>query len=545
MTSRRSTLARYVRSPRHIPWLLAPVLAASVAGSLLTAGSAATASRTPPKSTAPAVVPASHRLTATPVGPSYRPLPRGRSATLGRVPFAAAPPRRLKHGVVIPAGATDGVPAVAIAAYEHAQGVLAFTDPGCHVTWEDVAGIGRVESDNGQTWGSAARVTSNGTLFPPIFGIPLNGQNGTPAMRAAGGGWIRAEGPMQFLPATWAEYAQDGNGDGQKNPQNFYDAALTTGVFLCANGGNLKGAAGLRAAILAYNHSTSYLSLVESWISFYEDVGVRALRAAGSGLLPTGTLRAETRSGPTAAADVIAAASASQATGSYKFGLRTYAGPKLIATGNGGVDTRHGTAWLLLQIPGTGALQLRLVDGEAYASLPPALASLVGAQGPWIVLTPGVLSNLPAPFVSGLRLASTDLRWIVGQLSGAFDVRVIGHGRRDGARATLYAGRTSLVLASTRLAGSAADLGRVATLVGSSRLAMEAWVSARRVRTAVLSLGRLVAGVGPITLHISLTGYGSAVTVTAPPVNPVSTTTTTTTTTTTSPTTTTLPPPPP
>jgi hypothetical protein len=59
------------------------------------------------------------------------------------------------------------------------------------LSWEDVAGIGRVESDNGQTWGSAARITGNGTLFPSIYGIPLNGSNGAP----------RTESPRTKAPA--------------------------------------------------------------------------------------------------------------------------------------------------------------------------------------------------------------------------------------------------------------------------------------------------------------------------------------------------------
>jgi membrane-bound lytic murein transglycosylase B len=268
-TPRLREIAR-LAAPRGVPWLLTIILAIGLASSVAMGGNPAAARLPAGKLTHSTTAKLGASL-AGPLSHTLRALPHDRSASAGTVPFAALPPKR-RHGS-IPAGASSGVPAVAIAAYEHAQNVVALSDPACHLSWEDVAGIGHVESDNGQTWGTAARVTSNGTLFPPIFGIPLNGLNGTPAMRAPGGGWVRAEGPMQFLSATWAEYAQDGNGDGQKNPQNFYDAALTTGVFLCANGGNLKSAGGLKAAIFAYNHSSAYGSLVESWFSFYDQVG--------------------------------------------------------------------------------------------------------------------------------------------------------------------------------------------------------------------------------------------------------------------------------
>ena len=358
-------LERLAGSSRLMSWLLVPIVAVAIGCSLLPIDNAVSAGRDSHHgvSKLAAAVSVSRLQFGTP-GSQVRGLPHGRSATVGVVPFAAAPPKHLKHDAV-PLGASTGVPAVAIAAYQHAQIVLSHTDPTCHLSWEDVAGIGRVESDNGQTWGSGARITSNGTLFPPIYGIPLNGSNGTPAMPAPGGGWVRAEGPMQFLPATWAEYAQDGNGDGKRNPQNFYDAALTTGVFLCANGGNMNARSGLTAAILAYNHSDAYVALVESWISFYSHVGVTALAAAGNGLLPVGTPRTEsprtkapakphTAAPPTASPTTMLSTAAlfSQAAGSYSFSLQALAGTSETAAGNGVVDTRDRTGSLVREFGG-------------------------------------------------------------------------------------------------------------------------------------------------------------------------------------------------
>jgi hypothetical protein len=547
LVPRLRALGRSASSPQFLPWLLVAALAVAVGGSLLPTETAASASRSARLVTVrhtPRVSPS--RVPVGPPAAATRALPHGRFASVGLAPFAAAPPKHRKLDAAVLRGASAGIPRVAIAAYEHAQSVLSQSKASCHLSWADVAGIGRVESDNGQTWGSQARVTSNGTLFPPIFGIPLDGLDGTPAMPAPGGGWVRAEGPMQFLPATWKEYARDGNGDGQPNPQNFYDAALTTGVFLCDNGGNLSVAADLTAGILAYNHSDAYASLVKSWIAFYSRVGVTALEAAGGGLLPVGSpgTKSTTKPGSTpvvsSATLLSTAALSSQATGSYQFSVSALAGTAELASGSGAVNTRNGEGSIALNLPGVGALKIRLVDGRTYVSLPPKLASAAGATGPWIAPTPLALSRLPAPIASGLSLASTDLSWLVAQLAGATGVAVVGHGRINGAAATEFSGESSLALAASHIPSSAYDLGRVAALLGSAHLGVTAWVSEGKIRSAVISLGSF-AGAGQLALHLSFTRYGGPVTVTTPSVSPISapTTTTTTTTTTSPPTTTT------
>ena len=67
-----------------------------------------------------------------------------------------------------------------------------------------------------------------------------------------------AEGWMQFLPSSWAEYGVDANGDGFKDPYNPADAIFTAARYLRAAGGDTN----LRAAIFAYNHSQAYVSSV-------------------------------------------------------------------------------------------------------------------------------------------------------------------------------------------------------------------------------------------------------------------------------------------
>jgi hypothetical protein len=67
-----------------------------------------------------------------------------------------------------------------------------------------------------------------------------------------------AEGWMQFLPAEWAQYGVDANGDGFKDPYNPADAIFAAARYLRAAGGDTN----IRAAVYAYNHSQGYVSSV-------------------------------------------------------------------------------------------------------------------------------------------------------------------------------------------------------------------------------------------------------------------------------------------
>ncbi|HEY6797713.1 MAG TPA: lytic murein transglycosylase [Kineosporiaceae bacterium] len=74
--------------------------------------------------------------------------------------------------------------------------------------------------------------------------------------------WDHAVGPMQFLPRTWRQYAQDGDHDGVTNPQDVNDAAATAARYLCAAGRDLSTPAGRLAAVLRYNDSLAYADSV-------------------------------------------------------------------------------------------------------------------------------------------------------------------------------------------------------------------------------------------------------------------------------------------
>ena len=156
-----------------------------------------------------------------------------------------------------------GIPRRALAAYAGASLRLAETMPQCGLGWNTLAGIGAVESIHGSYLGASA--DDDGLVSPPIIGIALDGSEGVMEILDTDGGeldgdvrWDRAVGPMQFIPTTWADFAQDGNLDGRADPHQIDDAVLTAAHYLCASGGDLTSDDGWQAALAAYNRSVSY-----------------------------------------------------------------------------------------------------------------------------------------------------------------------------------------------------------------------------------------------------------------------------------------------
>ncbi|MBZ4020510.1 lytic transglycosylase domain-containing protein, partial [Streptomyces purpurogeneiscleroticus] len=191
-------------------------------------------------------------------------------------------------GPIATGPAEAGIPATVLAAYKEAEASLARSHPGCHLPWELLAAIGKVES--GQAGGGA--VDENGTTLQPILGPQLNG-NGFARITDTDRGRLdndtthdRAVGPMQFIPSTWARWGTDANGDGASDPNNIYDAALSAGRYLCAAGRDLSVQADMNRAILGYNHSEEYLRTVLSWYEYYRK-GTHEV-PDGTGILPTG-----------------------------------------------------------------------------------------------------------------------------------------------------------------------------------------------------------------------------------------------------------------
>jgi cell wall-associated NlpC family hydrolase len=138
----------------------------------------------------------------------------------------------------------DGIPAGILTLYQAA----AATCPG--LPWTVLAAIGTIESDNGQS------------TLPGVH----SGAN------SAG-----AEGPLQFLPATFDEYAEPvpPGGADPANPYDPTDAAYAAARLLCANGA--AGGGDIAGAIFAYNHSATYVQQVLTLAKSYESVTVNAV----------------------------------------------------------------------------------------------------------------------------------------------------------------------------------------------------------------------------------------------------------------------------
>jgi len=167
------------------------------------------------------------------------------------------------------------VPQRALSAYLNAQTVMAQRDPGCHLSWTTVAGVGWVESQHGQYGGDSIGPDDRETQ--PIIGPALDGTNGMRKVPDTDHGaldgdpqWDHAVGPMQFLPATWLEYGLRASNDGQApDPQNIADAALTAGRYLCVSGGDLSVPQNWWTALYAYNNSAAYGQQVFSGADAY------------------------------------------------------------------------------------------------------------------------------------------------------------------------------------------------------------------------------------------------------------------------------------
>ena len=107
------------------------------------------------------------------------------------------------------------------------------TCPG--LPWAVLAGIGTVESDNGKSTAPGVRDGAN---------------------------FAGAEGPMQFEPSTFTQYAVKADPDAPLSPYDPQDAIFTAANMLCANGARGGTQTGIRQAIFAYNHANWYVTEV-------------------------------------------------------------------------------------------------------------------------------------------------------------------------------------------------------------------------------------------------------------------------------------------
>lgn len=166
-------------------------------------------------------------------------------------------------------------PLVAMDAFWRAAGKVNAEVPTCGVRWTILAGISRVEGVHG-TWGGSS-LDGDGNTTERITGPPLDGTRNTAVVGDTDGGlwdddptWDRGVGPMGFIPTSWRMFGSDGNGDGELDPHNIYDAAEASARLLCWASAGLDTEEGLRAALFRYNRSQRYVDIVVGYIRGYD-----------------------------------------------------------------------------------------------------------------------------------------------------------------------------------------------------------------------------------------------------------------------------------
>jgi len=260
----RCRATRIARTPKSGLIVLAPlVLGAAVAASPDSAAGGPAAQRTGVVPLA-AVAPGTRDQS----GPSVVSVARAPASFHVAEASIIAPPPPL---AVVNSVGSLRIPAIALSAYRNAERMMALADPACGVSWNLLAGIGRIESMHA----NGGATDAHGTAVYPIYGPALDGslpgnemivQSMAPSGRVS---YVRAMGPMQFLPGTWARYASDGDGDGRADPQNIYDASLAAARYLCSGGLNLRDPSQVLAAVLRYNNSMPYAQNVLGWAAAY------------------------------------------------------------------------------------------------------------------------------------------------------------------------------------------------------------------------------------------------------------------------------------
>jgi cell wall-associated NlpC family hydrolase len=145
-----------------------------------------------------------------------------------------------------------------------------------NIPWTVLAGIGKVESDDGRTTLPGVLTDANafGAAGPMQIGI----------RGASGNSW--GGPPIHPASEVFGGVATDEDGDGSANVYDPADAIAGAAKYLVAHGAQQN----ISAAIFAYNHADWYVQEVLSWASTYATGGftVASVTTNGGGAAATG-----------------------------------------------------------------------------------------------------------------------------------------------------------------------------------------------------------------------------------------------------------------
>ncbi len=182
--------------------------------------------------------------------------------------------------ITVPVGTVIGVPQRMMDAYVRAVAAMPTLSPSCKgLDWPLLAALAQVES----TQAAGHTIADDGMISPPIIGPVLDGSgagDNTTAIRDTDGGkwdgntqFDAAVGPLQFLPSTFAGYADKVRPGGGANPNNVDDEAMAAALYLCGKGRDLTDHSQLTAAIYQYNASMAYVDEVLHWRDQFASLG--------------------------------------------------------------------------------------------------------------------------------------------------------------------------------------------------------------------------------------------------------------------------------
>jgi cell wall-associated NlpC family hydrolase len=157
------------------------------------------------------------------------------------------------------------IPERALVGYADGELTLRHEQPGCHLSWVTLAGIGKASSDHGRYGGG--HLGDDGVASRPLVAVPLQGAAGQAATE-------QRDGPMQLTQQQFKRAGVTGD------LQNIDDASIAAGRLLCAGGADLAAGRNWWQAIENYRDSDLFRQQVLGNAQLYATLSLAPAAAA-------------------------------------------------------------------------------------------------------------------------------------------------------------------------------------------------------------------------------------------------------------------------